>query len=218
MSERRRDDHPPVGDRACAIDLVDRETLYEGFRRYTAFHFREGDHPFESGDAPDVRTVRREMLESHRTVAVLPVDRQSGDLVLINQFRIGAHLATGRGMLTEIVAGYVEDGEEAETAARRELEEETGLAAISMRKVAAFLPSPGMTTEFVSFFVAEVDAHDLPERAGADADENVFPFRCRLEDALEAAEDFAISNVFTLLALNWYARHHGRPETPQEKE
>ena len=200
-----------AGDGKTAIDLIERRSLYEGFRRYTEFDFREDNHPTGgSGDPSGHAPIRREMLESHRTIAVLAYDVDSGDLVLIRQFRLGAHLATGRGMLVEIVAGYVDEGEDAETAARRELEEETGLTALAMEKAATFLPSPGMTTEFVTFYVAAVDASRLPEKTGADMDEKIFPFRCTLDAALEAADNFEISNVFTLLALNWYARNRAR--------
>jgi ADP-ribose pyrophosphatase len=200
-------EHAAVGDRETVIDLVEQRPLYEGFRRYTEYDFRENNHPSGHGDPHEHAPIRREMLESHRTIAVLPYDGSSGDIILINQFRIGAHLATGRGMLVEIVAGYVDEGEDAETAARRELTEETGLEALEMVKAAEFLPSPGMTTEFVTFFVARVDASGLLARAGLEAEEKIFPFRCTLDEALEAADGFAISNVFTLFALNWFARN-----------
>lgn len=205
-----RKEDAAVGDRETAIDLIEKRPLYEGFRRYTEFDFCENNHPTgHTGDLHEHPPIRREMLESHRTIAVLAYDGASGDLILINQFRIGAHLATGRGMLVEIVAGHVDEGEDAETAARRELTEETGLEALDMVKAAEFLPSPGMTTEFVTFFVARVDAGGLLARAGLEADEKIFPFRCTLDEALEAADGFSISNVFTLFALNWFARNRG---------
>lgn len=201
-----------VADAPTEIDLVEERVLYEGFRRYTELAFREENVPEgrPSEARKKARPVRREILQSHRTVAVLAYDGESGDLVLIRQFRIGAHLATGRGMLVEIVAGYVDEDEAPETAARRELAEETGLAALEMTEAARFLSSPGMTTEYVRLYVARVDASELAATAGTDADERVYPFRCSLEAALDAAGDFAISNVFTLLALNWYARNRSR--------
>lgn len=192
-----------VEDRATEIAVEREERAYEGFRALdvlTFGHRAEGAADFEP-------PLRREVLRSPEIVAVLPYDRVAERIVLIRQFRIGAHLATGKGMLVEIVAGAVDPGETPETAAARELAEETGLEARSLRLVARFLPSPGISDEYVSLYLAEVDAGGLGERGGHDPNEVTFPFACPPQAAIAAADDGAISNVFTLLALNWFDRH-----------
>src|SRR5262249_35069158 len=44
----------------------------------------------------------RDVLHVGKVTAVLPLDLERGELVLLRQFRLPAHLATGMGELTEI--------------------------------------------------------------------------------------------------------------------
>lgn len=188
-----------IADRAAEIAIEGERTVYDGFRRYAVYRFTDR----EDGASPHI--VERELLVTHRTAAVLPVDAATGELVLLRQFRIGAHVATGRGVMIEIPAGALDGDEPFETAAARELTEETGLTALSLERATEFMPSPGMTNEHAMLFIAKVDAASLPDEAGTDHDERIFPFRCSLADALAACRDGRIANGFTLLALFWYA-------------
>lgn len=95
------------------------EVAYQGFlriesRRYTL---------------PDGRQARWDVLAGGRTVAVVAVT-DSGRVVLARQFRPGP----GR-VLDELPGGMVDEGEDVATAAARELLEETGYAAGSIRVV-----------------------------------------------------------------------------------
>ncbi|GLQ39862.1 hypothetical protein GCM10007908_34820 [Rhizobium albus] len=203
-----------------AIDLKDgesriridaRETVFSSFRTYDLVTFAEANEaagPVEPDDGAPVLT--RELLVTHRTAAVLPYDQRSGDIILLRQFRLAAHLRTGRGMMIEIVAGAVDAGEDIEAAALRELTEETGLVAERLHWAADFLPSPGMSDEYATLFVAPVDATALHAQAGTDEGETIFPFRVSLKDAIAAADAGHITNGFTLIALNWFDRHHTR--------
>lgn len=90
-------------------------------------------------------------------LAITPED----EVVLVEQFRI----PLGRACI-ELPAGLIGDdaggeGEEAATAALRELEEETGYRAGRMEDLGEFYSSPGMVSEAFTLF----RAHDL-ERVG----------------------------------------------------
>jgi ADP-ribose pyrophosphatase len=71
----------------------------------------------------------------------------------------------------EIVAGLRDAGESPEESARRELREETGFCATSLRRLGAVNASPGYTDERIDIFYAETPA--APDAADPDEDEHV---------------------------------------------
>ena len=59
-----------------------------------------------------------------------------------------------QGWELELPAGHIENGERPETCARRELEEETGYSAASIKRLGWFHPSPGLTPQRAYVFLA----------------------------------------------------------------
>jgi len=94
-------------------------------------------------------------------VGVVAVDGE-GQVILVRQYR---H-AVGETLL-EIVAGGVDDGEDIEAAARRELEEETGYRAGKLLSLFDGYLSPGYCTELMHFFLA-TELTPGPQRPAAD--------------------------------------------------
>ena len=98
---------------------------------------------------PDGRLAQREIVEQTPSVAVVPLDGQ-GRVTLVRQYR---H-AIGERML-EVPAGKLDvDGEEPAAAARRELAEETGLAADQWQLLITFHNSAGWTNEATLLYLA----------------------------------------------------------------
>jgi ADP-ribose pyrophosphatase len=93
----------------------------------------------------------REIVEHHGSVVIIP-RLPNGRIVLVRQYRYAT-----RKHLWELVAGSMEPGESIIRAARRELEEETGYRAASLKRVFSFYPSPGILTEEMHL----VEAKDL---------------------------------------------------------
>jgi ADP-ribose pyrophosphatase len=85
--------------------------------------------------------ARRELVVHPGSVVVLPI-LADGRVVLVRQFRYAA-----RQSLWELVAGSLEPRENVLAAARRELLEETGYRARTVRRLLSFYPSPGFLTE-----------------------------------------------------------------------
>lgn len=94
-----------------------------------------------------------------RVPAVAIVGEVEGRLIVIRQKRP----AVGR-TLFEIPAGKVDPEETSEMAARRELAEETGYRAGRLEHWLDLYPSPGYTTEIVSFFWAPDPVPGDPHR------------------------------------------------------
>lgn len=90
----------------------------------------------------------REVVEHPGAVAVLPVISRNR-VLLINQYRY----PIGKWIL-EVPAGTLKNGESADECALRELEEETGYRARSLKKMLTIYPSPGYSTESIHIYVA----------------------------------------------------------------
>jgi ADP-ribose pyrophosphatase len=91
---------------------------------------------------------------AHGVVAVLAITPQD-ELVLTEQYRLPVKRA-----VIDLPAGLAGDlpgagDEELTIAARRELEEETGWTARTLRPLATLPSSPGLTSETVDLFLAE---------------------------------------------------------------
>lgn len=92
--------------------------------------------------------VRREVVEHHGSVVVLPV-LADGRVVLVRQYRHAT-----RRFLWELVAGGIDRGESPRRAAARELEEETGYRAGRLDLLLQFFPTPGFLTEEMHLYRA----------------------------------------------------------------
>jgi ADP-ribose pyrophosphatase len=148
----------------------------------------------------------REVVRVGRVVGVLAIDIDRDEVVLIRQFRLAAHLATGQGELLEIVAGHVNPGEEPTAAARRECLEELGVRPIQMVEIFTFMPSPGLLDEHTTMFLASVDASRLPTYAGAaNETEQTRPVSFGIEAALVGLSQGKTENGYLILALQWLA-------------
>jgi nudix-type nucleoside diphosphatase (YffH/AdpP family) len=98
---------------------------------------------------PDGREIRREVVEHHGAVAIVPrLDAET--VLLINQYR----QAVGETLL-EIPAGTLEDGEDADACAARELEEEIGYRAGRLRRMFSQYLAPGYSSEVLHAYFAE---------------------------------------------------------------
>jgi ADP-ribose pyrophosphatase len=99
---------------------------------------------------PDGREFRRDVVHHPGAVSVVPVVEEGASVLLVRQYRA----AVDRELL-EIPAGKRDvDGEPVETTARRELEEEVGMRAGRLEKLAEFYNSPGFCDEHSFVFMA----------------------------------------------------------------
>ncbi len=186
-------------DRAANVTLSAPETLGKGFFDYQRFRVT-----LPAG------TQTRDVLRAGKVIAVLPIDVERGEIVMIRQFRPAAHLANGKGETMEIVAGRVEKGEELAESARRECQEEIGIAPKALVELFSYLPTPGLTDEEVTFFIAAVDASRVPERTHPTEGEYITVLRVPIDAALAALTTGAMHNGPLVLALHWLAANRGR--------
>lgn len=91
---------------------------------------------------------KREIVVHRGSAVIVPVF-DAGTIPLVRQYRHAA----GKYLL-EIAAGTLNDGEDPETGAIRELEEEIGVKAKRLEKLVEFYVSPGFLTEKMHVFLA----------------------------------------------------------------
>jgi ADP-ribose pyrophosphatase len=118
-------------------------------------------------ELPSGTRQQLEIVEHSGAVAIAALD-DDGRLVCVEQYR---HAALGS--LVEVPAGRLEPGEEPLEAARRELEEETGLRARHFEQLCGFFPAPGFCTEHITVFLATGLYPAGEDRLAPDADEEL---------------------------------------------
>ena len=114
---------------------------------------------------PSGDTFERDLVHHPGAVSVVPVVEDGRAVLLVRQYR-----AAVDRILLEIPAGKRDvDGEDPEVTAARELEEEVGMRAGNLRKLAEFYNSPGFSDEHSHVYLAtdlertEVTAHGVEE-------------------------------------------------------
>lgn len=152
--------------------------------------------------------VSREVFQRGHAVVVLPVDRATGDVVLVEQFRPGAWAAGDPApWLLEAVAGGIGGNEDAATAALRELREETGLEpAGPLRSILHCYASPGGCSERFDVMVVAVDAPASMGLAGLhEEEEDIRVVRAPLALAMDWVAQGRIRSAPAIIALQWLA-------------
>ena len=141
---------------------------------------------------PDGRETLREVVGHRPAVVIVPEDGE-GNVILVRQFRYAVDKE-----LLEAPAGMIEEGEEAQVCAQRELQEETGYRAEDLRALGGFWTGPGFCDEYMHAFLAR----DLvPSRLEQDYDENILVETVPLSRVPQLIQDGAIQDAKTVAAL-----------------
>ena len=148
--------------------ILSTRSLYDGWTSLRLVRVR-----LDSGEV-----VNREVEDHGDAVAVLPYDPVRRMAMLIRIMRAPALLRAGRAALFECPAGLLDEADPAE-AARREAEEEVGLALHDMEHVGRVWTSPGISAEQMDLYLAPYSAADRVNAGGGIASEH---------EAIEVAE------------------------------
>lgn len=118
-----------------------------------------------------------------------------GRILLVEQTRAAVDEKT-----LEIPAGMIEPGEEAYSAALRELNEEAGLQARYLDPICSFWPTPGYDTEVIHLFMAR-EVTDAACKLPLDEGEDIRVRWMDLCEAEQAIRDGRIRDAKTILAI-----------------
>ncbi|MDU5453352.1 ADP-ribose diphosphatase [Pseudescherichia vulneris] len=195
------------------VEIIARETLYNGFFSLARWRFR---HRLFNGEMSG--EVTREIFERGHAAVLLPYDLARDEVVLIEQIRIPAYDTSETPWLLELVAGMIEEGESVEDVARREAVEEAGLQVGRVKEFMSYLASPGGTSERLSLMVGEVDATQAKGIHGlVDENEDIRVHVVSREQAYQWVEEGKIDNAASVIALQWLQLHYEKLRTEWKK-
>jgi ADP-ribose pyrophosphatase len=189
------------------VETIEIETVWKGYFRMDRLLLR---HRLFTGGWG--QPVTREVYERGHAAALLPYDPVRDEVVLIEQFRVGALTAGAEPWLVEIVAGIIEDGETAEDVVRRETVEEAGCTVTDIIPMMDVFTTPGGSSERIAIFLGRVDARGVGGIHGlTDEGEDIRVFTESLDAALARMANGGITNVTAIAALQWLALNREKP-------
>lgn len=150
-------------------------------------------------------TEQRETYDRGNGATLLLYDADRRTVLLSRQFRFPAY-ANGHpdGMLLEAAAGLLDD-EDPETAVRREVEEELGVAVGEVEHVFDVWMSPGSVTERLHFYAAPYSPADRTGAGGGldEEGEDIEVVELDVDVALDMIDDGRIADAKTIMLLQW---------------
>jgi ADP-ribose pyrophosphatase len=162
------------------------------------FHSRVFDVQREKVAEPNGVKATRDIIVHPGSVVVLPVF-SDGRILLIRQYRqsVGQYL-------WELVAGRRDGDESFVAGAHRELQEETGYTARSMRQLLDVFPSPGFLREKMVIFLAQGLTKGA---ANPEPDEKITQRIFSLREALRWISSGKIRDGKTVAGILYYAQY-----------
>jgi ADP-ribose pyrophosphatase len=145
-------------------------------------------------------------------VAVLLYDPDHDQVVLLEQFRVGALEFPGGPWLLEIVAGIMDDpSETTEEVARRETHEEAGGELLDLIPICHYLVSPGGTSESITLFCGRVDTSRIGGLQGvAEEHEDIRLHIVSRTEAFALRNAGRINSAAPIIALQWLELNRDR--------
>jgi nudix-type nucleoside diphosphatase (YffH/AdpP family) len=148
---------------------------------------------------------QRETYDRGNGATILLYDIGRRTVLLTRQFRYPAYVNDHpNGMLVETAAGLL-DGDDPESAIRRETSEELGVTVGALTHVFNAYMSPGSVTERLHFYAAAYSPADRTGTGGGIAaeGEDIEALEVSIDDALAMTRDGRIADGKTIMLLQW---------------
>jgi ADP-ribose pyrophosphatase len=186
--------------------IIKKQMRYTGFFKLTEVELQHD--LFAGGQSP---VLTRELIDRGHAVAVLPYDPVRDEVVLIEQFRIGAGEDKDGPWIIEVIAGYQEPGESAEEVVYREALEEAGCKLSDLEAMYRCYSSPGGSNETVSLFFARTDSAGISGIHGLDEEgEDIKVHVVSSQQAFDWLDSGRIDSAMPIIAMQWFRLNRER--------
>lgn len=176
------------------------------------FSMQEVDMQVRQYDGEMSPVMNRGALLVGEAAVVLPYDPVRDCVMLVEQFRAPLFIAGDRSpWIWEPIAGLLEPGEDATTAARREALEEAGLTLGHMASAGEMYSSTGSSTEYLYLFVGFADlSGDVVGVGGTDEGEDIKSRVISYDTLMQGIDGGAYKDMPLVTMALWLARHRDR--------
>jgi ADP-ribose pyrophosphatase len=194
------------GFQSSDVEIMAVERVYQGF--FSMLKYRLRHRLFQGGWS---EAMSRELFERGDAVVVLPYDPVRDQIVVLEQFRVGALNATYGPWLIEFVAGMIEQGETIDAVAHREAMEEAGLTLQALEPIGECLVSPGGTSERLFLYCGHVSAEGVGGIHGLDSEhEDIRVSAVDFAEARAWLEQGRINSAGPIIAMQWLVMNRER--------
>lgn len=192
---------------AEAMKIISSKVVFEDYHRLEVYRVQPRSLKHEGW----AHEMEREIWFGKKIASVMLYIPETDEILLNQQFRLGAALAGAEDpFMFETAAGAVDEGESVEAAARREAFEETGCEVLDLEFFGKVYSSPGCMAEEYHMYIGRIAKATAGiyghEHEGEEIKTHLLP----VPTVLQMLDDGAITNVTTALGLNWFARNHAR--------
>ena len=183
--------------------ILQKKRLYDGHFKVTQYHLTH--EKYDGGVTPN---LQRELVGRSDAVAMVAYDPDTDEIVLIEQFRMGA-IHEKQPWLIEIVAGLIEEGESPEEVTIRECQEEIGCTPSELINISNFYTSPGGSSEWVQLYIGKVSVSELNSNGGLDEEgEDIKVSVVPASDIPYMLSTGEIRSAIAIVGLQWFMLNH----------
>lgn len=143
-------------EKVVEYEITNRVPKYSGKFKIEELNIKYGDKEF-----------RTEVFDRGNSVGALVYNTVTKKYLFTEQYRAGVE-----GMMIEIVAGKIEEGEKTQEAIKREIVEELGYKTDKIVHITDCYLSPGGSREIMALFYVEV-SEKIGDGGGSDEHENI---------------------------------------------
>ena len=179
------------------VNIIEEHIVFDEFLK-----IKKGKLQHTMPDGEMSPKLERLYLDRNDAVAAVVYLEDEDAYLFTNQFRYPTY-EKGGGWIIELVAGIVEEGEEAEDSMKREIMEELGYKTSNVEYLTTFFLSPGGTSERIHLYLCHSSSAEKKNEGGGAEDENegIEVIKYRREEVVEKLKNNSFQDAKTIIGM-----------------